>query len=211
LIRYNDITLRSTECLLEDILERAPDWEQRSDGERADLYYEWEGIVGRLQGAIDDDRDGILTTEQQQRIRELARRIVATRSVILGIGFPYPDFGHLLANIPMTEEERVEHDLWTVDVGVRRLRALVELGNSPFVSARERLAFPLEWTDIVTLFGKLAGLAQQRKLQPSARAELRRVADELAELLPTMQRLKLRQPDPDVLARARAVEAARRV
>jgi hypothetical protein len=34
------------------------------------------------------------------------------------------------------------------------------------------------------------------------------VADELADVLPTMQRLKLRQPDPDVLARARSVEAA---
>jgi len=205
---YNDITLRSTECLLEDIIERAPDWDQRSDGERADLYYEWEGIVGRLDGTIADDRDGILTDGQQQRVRELARRIVAARGVILGIGFPYPDLGHLLADVPMTAGERVEHDLWTLNVGVARLRALIELGSSPFVSARERAAFPREWDGVLSLFGQIARLAEQGALHPAARADLRRVAEDLAELLPTMQRLKLRQPDPEALARARSVEAA---
>jgi hypothetical protein len=205
---YNDLTLWSAECLLEDIHERAPDWDQRPDGERADLSYEWEGTVGRLHGAVQDDREGLLTPEQQQRLRTLARRIVESRGVIHRIGFDYPDLGHVLNDVPLTAAERIEHDIWTLHSEAGRLRALGELGDSPFVSARERQAFPSEWQSAVDLFERIAGLAVRGELTPMARAELRNVAEGLAELLPTMQRLHLKQPDPEALARARSVEAA---
>src|SRR6187431_2046147 len=99
---WNDITLRSAGLLLEDIHERAPDWDQRPDGERADFTYEWEAIVGRLHGAIEDDAAGTLTPEQQTRLRELARELVRSREVILRIGLDYPDLGHILTAVPMT-------------------------------------------------------------------------------------------------------------
>jgi hypothetical protein len=208
IVGRNDTTLWAAECLLEDIHERAPDWDQRPDGERADLFYEWEGIVGRVEGTVQDDREGLLTPEQRQRLRTLARRIVESRGIIHRIGFDYPDLGHLLDDIAMTAAERIEHDIWTLHSEAGRLRALDELGNSPFVSARERQAFPGEWEGAVALFEQVAGLAFRGELTPAARADLRTVADELTELLPTMQKLKLRQPDPEALARARSVEAA---
>jgi hypothetical protein len=80
--------------------------------------------------------------------------------------------------------------------------------ESPDLDPRERQAFPLEWDNIVGRLSKLERLAERGDLSPAARAELRTVADELAELLPTMQKLNLRQPDPEALARARSVEAA---
>ena len=76
---YNDITLRSASLLLEDIRDRASDWDQRPDGERADLYYDWEGIVGRLHGALEDDVAGDVTPEQRVLLKDLARRLVESR------------------------------------------------------------------------------------------------------------------------------------
>jgi hypothetical protein len=204
----NDITLRSVGLLLLDIHDRAPDWDQRPEDERADFWLEWEAIVDRLHGVIEDDRDGLLTLEQQQKLRELARRLVEARGVIQRIDLPYPDLGHLLAEMPLTADERIAHDLWSLHSDAGRLRSLAELGNSPFVSSRERQAFPGEWSEAVDLFGRLAALAARGALRPEARSELRSVAEELTELLPTMQRLRLRQPDPDVLERARSIEAA---
>src|ERR1043165_1755339 len=124
LTRYNDITLRSTELMLEDIYDRAPDWEQRPDGERADLTYEWEGMVGRLEGAVEDDRNGLLTSEQQQRLIELARRIVRSREIITRMGLDYPDLSHVLVAMPMTAEERVDHDLASLHRWAGRLRSI---------------------------------------------------------------------------------------
>jgi hypothetical protein len=46
------------------------------------------------------------------------------------------------------------------------------------------------------------------QLNTEARADLRRVAEDLTALLPTMQRLHLRLPDLEALERARMVEAA---
>jgi hypothetical protein len=208
LTRYNDITLRSTELMLEDIYDRAPDWEQRPDGERADLTYEWEGMVGRLEGAVEDDRNGLLTSEQQQRLIELARRIVRSREIITRMGLDYPDLSHVLVAMPMTAEERVDHDLASLHRWAGRLRSIAELWETPLLDVRERQAFPLEWGNVVGRLAKVEALASQGTLRPAARAELRNVAEELVELLPTMQRLRLRQPDPDVLERARRVEAA---
>jgi hypothetical protein len=204
----NDITLRSVGLMLEDIHERAPDWDQRPEDERADFHLEWEGLVGRLHGAIEDDRDGTLTPEQQKRLRALARELVQSRGVIQRIGLDYPDLGHLLADVPMTADERVEHDIWTLQSEAGRLRALDELRDSPFVSARERQAFPSDWRSAVELFERIAAMAEHGELRPAARSELRSVAEKLTELLPTMRRLGLRLPDLEALERARSVEAA---
>jgi hypothetical protein len=87
---YNDITLRSVCLLLEDIHERSPDWDQRPEDERLDICLGGEGPVGRLEGAVEDDRDGTLTPEQRIRLRELAREIVRSREVILRMGLVYP-------------------------------------------------------------------------------------------------------------------------
>jgi hypothetical protein len=205
---YNDITLRSVGLLLEDIHERAPDWDARPEDERADFHLEWEGLVGRLEGAVEDDRDGTLTPEQQSRLRELAREVVSSREVILRLGLVYPDLGHLLDGVPMTTAERVDHELWSLQHGAARLRALAEVWHSSLVDRGTRRALPREWDGVVELFGQMEALAAGGELRASAREQLRQVAEELTELLPTMRRLGLRLPDLDALARARRVEAA---
>jgi hypothetical protein len=108
----------------------------------------------------------------------------------------------------MTTEDRADHYLKSLRRWAARLRWIAEVWDTPELDPRDRQAFPLEWGNVIGRLAKVETLARQGVLRPSARAELRVVAEELVELLPTMQRLKLRQPDPEVLERARAVEAA---
>jgi hypothetical protein len=204
----NDITLRSVGLMLEDIHERAPGWDERPEDERADFHLEWEGLVGRLEGAIEDDRDGTLTPEQQARLRDLGRELVRSREVIRRIGLDYPDLGHLLPELPLGPDERIAHELHSLRHGAAWLRTLGEVWESSLVDERRRQAFPREWDTVMDRFAKVEALAARGALTPAARAELRRVADELTELLPTMRRLGVRLPDLEALERARSVEAA---
>jgi hypothetical protein len=55
---------------------------------------------------------------------------------------------------------------------------------------------------------KLQALAEEGALTPVALAELRGVAEELVELVPTTRRLNLRVPDLDALERAASRPAA---
>jgi hypothetical protein len=67
---------------------------------------------------------------------------------------------------------------------------------------REREAFPFEWDNIIGRVGKLQALAEAGALPSDGCADLRCIAEELSALVPTMQRLRLRVPDLDALARA---------
>jgi len=204
----NDITLRSVSLMLEDIIERAPDWNERPEDERADFWLEWEGLVGRLHGTIEDDAAGTLTPVQQTRLRQLAREIVKSRGVIQGIGLDYPDLGHILEAIPLTPDERIAHDINSLQWWAGRLRTMGDFWDTSLLDARERRAFPGEWDQVIGRFAEVEALAARGALTSAARAELRAVAEYLAELLPTMRRLGVRLPDLDALERARSVEAA---
>jgi hypothetical protein len=110
----------------------------------------------------------------------------------------------------MTTDGRADFWLTSLHVWAGKLRSIADFWDSPLLDWRDRQAFPVEWGNIIIgRLEKVEGLDCQRKLRPSARVELRAVADELHELLPTMRRLKLRQPDPEALERARRIEAAR--
>jgi hypothetical protein len=108
----------------------------------------------------------------------------------------------------MTPEERADHDLASLRRWTQRLRQYAAEWDAHTLDERERQAFPLEWDNIIGRLAKVEALALRQVLRPSAVVELRHVADELAELLPTMQRLHLRQPDAGALERARTVQAA---
>ena len=108
----------------------------------------------------------------------------------------------------MTTEERADHDLASLRRWSQRLRQYAAEWDAHTLDERERQAFPLEWHNIIGRLAKVGALAVRGVLRPSAVLELRRVADELADLLPTMQRLHLRLPDASALERARAAEAA---
>jgi hypothetical protein len=205
---WNDITLRSTGLLLEDILERAVNWDERPDGERLDMYLEWEALVDRLHGTIEDDQDGQLTSEQRQRLRELARAIVPARKIILRIGLVYPDLAHVLDDVPLTDDERINHEIVSLHHWAMKLRSYSDFWSSPLLKKQERQAFVLEWDNAIDRLIDVEQLASSGQLGPEARADLRQVADDFTALLPTMRRLNLRLPDLDALERARMVEAA---
>jgi hypothetical protein len=105
----------------------------------------------------------------------------------------------------MNEKERAEH-------GVRSLRRWVDqahwyasvAGASDLseLDERERESFPFEWDDVVDRSRKLVGWADAGLLGRDDLNKLRGIVDELTELLPTMQRLRLRTPDVEALARA---------
>jgi hypothetical protein len=105
-------------------------------------------------------------------------------------------------------DERADHYLASLRRWTQKLRRYADVWDQDVLDPRERQAFPLEWDNIIGRLAKVEAVAERGELRPAARAELRSVAEELAELLPTMQRLKLRQPDPEALKRARSVEAA---
>lgn len=107
----------------------------------------------------------------------------------------------------MTSKERAEHDLGSLRRWMARLRAFDAAWDSPDLDERERETFPFEWANIVGRLARVEAAARRGTLRPSVMAELRGVADDLAELLPTMRRLGLRLPDEDALTRARSTVA----
>jgi len=93
--KWAEITLWAIDCMLQDIYDRAPDWDERPVDERADFYLEWEALMNRLDGTIEDDRAGTLTNQHRQELRDLARRLEGSREVILGLGLVYPELDRL--------------------------------------------------------------------------------------------------------------------
>ena len=108
----------------------------------------------------------------------------------------------------MTTEERVEHHLASLRYWAAQLRQLADQWESPELDVRERMAFQVEWDNVIGRLAKVEAVASQGALTATTVSRLRDVADELATLVPTMHRLHLRCPDPDSLARARVATAA---
>lgn len=108
----------------------------------------------------------------------------------------------------MTVEERANHDLASLRRWAGKLRRVANIWDSSELDARDRQAFPLEWDNVIGRLAKVEALARDGMLRPSTIGELRSVADELAALMPTMQRLGLHAPEAEALARAQSVTAA---
>lgn len=108
----------------------------------------------------------------------------------------------------MTTQERASRYLASLRRWTRLLRQYAEQWEDGSLDERERQAFPLEWDNALDRLDDLNSIARRGDIDAATLTSFRQFADELAELIPTMQRLKLRQPDPEALRRARAVEAA---
>lgn len=108
----------------------------------------------------------------------------------------------------MTTEQRAVLYLTSLSRWVQRLREFAEAWDRGALDVRERQAFPLEWDNAIDRLIDIEAMARGGDLRAESLVELRRVAEELVDLLPTMRRLRLRLPDPDALERARSAEAA---
>jgi hypothetical protein len=108
----------------------------------------------------------------------------------------------------MTADQRAGRYLASLRRWTQRLRQFAEKWDRGDLDVRERQAFPLEWDNAIDRLVDVEGMARDRQLDAEGIQELRRIAGELTELLPTMRRLRLRLPDAGALERARIVEAA---
>src|SRR6185503_8294478 len=98
----------------------------------------------------------------------------------------------------MNDQELAEHGLRSLRRWVNDLHWYVrvaEADNLNELDERNREAFPFEWDDVVDRTRRLVRQAEAGMLQPASLAVLRGIAEELTELLPAMQRLRLRAPD----------------
>lgn len=91
----NDMTLWASDVLLDDLLARAGDWSARAEPEQLDFFLEWEEMMDRVTGVVEDEASGLLTVAQRDRLAKLARRLIAARPVIEQLGLDYPDLGRL--------------------------------------------------------------------------------------------------------------------
>jgi hypothetical protein len=91
----NDMTLWASSVMLDDLLTRADDWDQRAEAERLDFFLEWEEMMDRLAGMASEVSTGRLSVEQQAHLARIAARLAASRSTIERLGLDYPDLGRL--------------------------------------------------------------------------------------------------------------------
>jgi hypothetical protein len=208
LTRRTEITLKYTSAMLEDLIEDAHCWNSRPEDQRADFALDWEEMMQRVGDLASGRYADEVTPGQEAQLRVLAERLVNARKVVASLGLDYPELGHLLADVLMDPDERVAHEINALRHWAGRLRTMGDFWDSPLLDVRERRAFPAEWDAVVGRFANVEALARRGEIKTESRESLRQVADWLAELLPTMRRLGLRQPDPEALERARRVEAA---
>jgi hypothetical protein len=65
-----------------------------------------------------------------------------------------------------------------------------------------------EWHDVMDVFGHLVASSDDGRLDDGDRHDLRAIAADLALALPALERMRLRKPDADLLARLRLAAAS---
>jgi hypothetical protein len=100
----------------------------------------------------------------------------------------------------MMSDERALIDLQYIGHGCERMRRL-DFGDDD-EAVRERMALHLEWDDAIGQLPKIVEAYEHGRLSEATIAELRRVAQDVAALLPEIVRIRFPLPDADALARA---------
>jgi hypothetical protein len=100
-----------------------------------------------------------------------------------------------------------EHlDIEVVKREARRLRAVEATWAT--LDPEDRVAFRAEWHDLMDIFDHLVAASEAGRLEEGDERDLKAVAIALTAALPTMERLRLRRPDPDVLVRMKLAAAS---
>jgi hypothetical protein len=94
-----------------------------------------------------------------------------------------------------------------VDREIARIRTVVPQWDSASLPPEERMAVRLEWDDVVDRYMAVVRAHDDGLLDAAASTHLLDVSAHLDAFVPTLERLRLKRPDPDVLARLRMAAA----
>ena len=72
----------------------------------------------------------------------------------------------------------------------------------------DRVGFRAEWRDLMDVFGHVVAAYDAGRLPADLRRQLIELSVRFAEVAPMLERLRLRQPDPEILARLRLAAAS---
>ena len=97
--------------------------------------------------------------------------------------------------------ERAEHYLGWVNREIDRLQALDAEGGMATLVVEDRIATRVEWDDVVDRYLAIVVAYDNRRLSQDQTQCLVDVSLRLAALAPVLERLRLRRPDPEILAR----------
>ena len=103
---------------------------------------------------------------------------------------------------------RTDHELASLRYWTAKIRLIADVWDDPDLDPSERLSVRPEWDNIADRVIGVQARADRGELRPAAMDELRAITAELTELRPTMQRLRLRLPDLEALARATGRQSA---
>ena len=105
-------------------------------------------------------------------------------------------------------QERAEHYLGWVNREIDRLRALDAEGGMVTLAVEDRIATRVEWDDLVDRYLAVVAAYDDRRLSRDQALCLVDVSTRLTALVPALERLRLRRPDPETLARMRLAAAS---
>lgn len=97
-------------------------------------------------------------------------------------------------------------DIQVLKREVRRLPAVEATWAT--LDPEDRVAFRAEWHDLMDVFGHVAAACAAGRLGDADDHDLRAMAVALVEVLPALERMRLRKPDADLLARLRLAAAS---
>src|SRR3954470_16326568 len=100
----------------------------------------------------------------------------------------------------MLSDKHALIDIQYIGRGCERLRRL-DFGDDDD-AVRERMALHLEWDDAIGQLPKIVEAYEHGHLSEATITEMRRVAQEVASLLPEIRRIRYPLPDTEALARA---------
>ena len=104
-------------------------------------------------------------------------------------------------------QDRAEHYLTWVDREVDRLLSLDAAGGMSTLAVEDRLATRLEWDDVVDRYLAVVAAYDDDRLPRNVHSRLFDISARLFSLVPTLERMRLRGPDPEILARIRLAAA----
>jgi hypothetical protein len=103
------------------------------------------------------------------------------------------------------KQTREHLDIMVLKQETRRLAAVEATWTTR--DPEDRVAFRAEWHDLMDVFGEAVAASDAGRLDEADEQDLREVARSLADAVSHMDRLRLRRPDPEALARTKLTAA----